>query len=89
MIAISVPRRANLMHSARRRIWIPSASRMSFTAADTLVLALDQARSLLDDGHLAAEAAVHLRKLEADVTAADDDEMTRQDIEISEDSLVR
>ena len=47
-----------------------------------LVLAMDQTRSLLDDGHLAAEAAVHLRELEADVTSADDDEVMRQDIEI-------
>jgi hypothetical protein len=49
-----------------------------------LVLAVDKTRSLLDDGHLAAEAAVHLRKLEADVTAADDDEVMRQDIEIQQ-----
>ena len=47
-----------------------------------LVLVLDQARSLLDDGHLAAEAPVHLREFEPDVAAADDDKVMRQDIEI-------
>jgi hypothetical protein len=37
------------------------------------VLARDQPRCHLDDGHLAAEAAENLRKLEADVAAAEDE----------------
>ena len=45
---------------------------------DVLVFAADQPRRLLDDRHLGAEAAVHLRELEADVAAADDDQMPRQ-----------
>ncbi len=42
---------------------------------DILVLAADEARPLLDDRHRRAEASVHLRELEADVAAADDDEV--------------
>ena len=56
----------------------PRASRIAATASrHVLVLARDQARPFLDDRDLAAEAAVHLRELEPDVAAADDDEMPR------------
>ena len=36
----------------------------------------------LDDGDLAAEAAEHLAELEADVAAADDDEMLGEEVEL-------
>ena len=44
-------------------------------ARHILVFARDQPRRHLDDGHAAAETAVHLRELEPDIAAADDDEM--------------
>ncbi len=47
-----------------------------------LILAQHQARTHLDDGHLAPEAAKHLSELEADVAASDDDQMRRQGIEL-------
>ena len=56
---------------------------------DVLVLARDQARPLLDDGHLGAEAAVHLREFEPDIAAADDDQMPRQRRAARIDVLVR
>ncbi len=39
------------------------------------VFAGDDMRRLFDHGDLRAEAAVHLREFEPDVTAADDDQM--------------
>ena len=47
-----------------------------------LVLAGDDARRHLDDGDAAAEAPVHLRELEADVAAADDDQVLGQEIDV-------
>ena len=47
-----------------------------------LVLAADQARAALDDGHFAAEAPIHLREFETDIAAADDDQMLRQEIDV-------
>ena len=47
-----------------------------------LVLALDKARPFLNDGHHAAKPPVHLREFERDIATTDDDEVTRQDIEI-------
>src|SRR5688500_10658385 len=40
---------------------------------NVLVFTLNQARPHLDDRHLAAEAAVHLSKLQTDIAAANDD----------------
>lgn len=40
-----------------------------------------QAGSLLDDGHIRAKPPVHLRELEANVAAADDDKMLRQPVQ--------
>ena len=40
---------------------------------DILVLAGGEPRPLLDDRHVSAEPAVHLRELECDVAASDDD----------------
>ena len=48
---------------------------------NVLVLAGDQARSLLDDGDLGAEAPVHLGEFEPDVAAADDHEMLGHPVE--------
>src|SRR6478672_1032266 len=42
----------------------------------------------LDDRDLGAEASIDLREFESDVTAADDDEMTRHGIQL-EDGRVR
>src|SRR5262249_9171102 len=49
---------------------------------DVLVLPRDQARPELDQGHLAAEAAIHLGEFESDVAAAQDDEMWRKKIDV-------
>src|SRR3954453_9726252 len=49
-----------------------------------LVLARDQPRRHLDDRHARAEAAVHLAELEADVAAADDDEVLRHEVDVHE-----
>ncbi len=58
---------------------MPSASRISLTAAETSASSRAISRGAhLDDGDLAAEAAVHLRELEPDIAAADDDQMPRQ-----------
>ena len=65
------------MHSAFRRTSMPSSVRMPPNRiGDVVVFAIDQARPFLDDGDLAAEAAEHLAELEADVAAADDDQMS-------------
>ena len=47
---------------------------------DVFVLAADEPRTHLDDRDLGAEATEHLTEFEADVAAADDDEMLRQEI---------
>ena len=49
-----------------------------------LVFVLDQPRAALDDRHLGAEAAVHLREFEPDIAAADDRQMPRQRVEIED-----
>ncbi len=49
---------------------------------DLLVFATDQPRPHLDDGHLGAEPAKHLSELEADVAAADDQEMPWHRVQI-------
>ena len=65
-----------LMHLAFSRTSMPSASRISATAArDILVLAPDQPIGHLDDRHFAAETPEHLAELEADIAAADDHQM--------------
>ena len=51
-------------------------------AGDVLVLARDQARCQLDHRHLTSEAAIDLREFEADVTAAQDDEMRGEKIDV-------
>ena len=43
---------------------------------DVLVLAPDQPIGHLDDRHFAAETPEHLTELEADIAAADDDQMS-------------
>ncbi len=47
-----------------------------------LIFALDQARTFFDDGHPGPKAPVHLAKLEADVAAANDDQVLRQEIHV-------
>ncbi len=46
---------------ALRRMWMPSASRISLMGCgDVFILMLDQARTFFDYGDFAAEAAIHL-----------------------------
>src|SRR5262249_3548362 len=49
---------------------------------DILVLMANEPRRHFDDRYLAAKAAVHLAEFEADIAAADDDEMARQKIDV-------
>ncbi len=78
------------MHSAPVRTAIPSRSRMSRIAGRHIfVLARDQPRRHLDDGDLAAEAAVHLPELEADVAAADDDQVLGQEVDLHHGAVGR
>ena len=49
---------------------------------DVFVLARDQARPEFDHGNFASEAAIGLREFKPDVTAAQDDEMRRQKIDV-------
>ncbi len=47
-----------------------------------LVLAANEPRRHFNDRYLAAKAAVHLAEFEADIAAADNDEMVRQKIDV-------
>ena len=49
---------------------------------DVLVLAPDQPRRHLDHRDLASEPPIHLGELEADVAAADDDEVRRHEVDV-------
>ena len=51
---------------------------------DVLVLPGGQPRTLLDDGDLGAEPAVHLGELQRDVAAADDHQMLWHDVEFED-----
>src|SRR5262249_8610217 len=51
---------------------------------DVRILALDELLSVRDDGHAAPEAAVRLGELEADIAAAEDDEMLGQPIDLEQ-----
>ena len=46
------------------------------------VIALDQPRPHLDDGHLTAQAPIHLPELQADVASADDDQVLREEVHL-------
>ncbi len=47
-----------------------------------VILVANQPRRHFDDRYLAAKAAVHLAEFEADIAAADNDEMVRQKIDV-------
>src|ERR1700758_2863314 len=49
---------------------------------DVLVLVANEPRRHFDDRYLAAKAAVHLAQFEADIAAADNDQMLRQKIDV-------
>ena len=49
---------------------------------NVVILATDQLGTHLDDRHFTAEAPIHLREFKPDVTAADYDEMLRQEVDI-------
>ena len=71
-----------LMHSASVRTVMPSLDENRPDGfRNVLVLTSDQARSLLDDRDVGAEAPVHLREFEPNVAAADDHEMLRYPVE--------
>ena len=68
--------------SAETTMSMPSSPRMlSDLFRHVGVLAPGELRSVLDDGHAAAEAAVGLRQFEADIAAAEHDQMRRQIVE--------
>ena len=70
---------AKRMHSAWVRMRTPSSSRMRRTASETSGSSRPMTwRPLLDHRHLGAQAAEGLGELEADVAAADDDEVAGQ-----------
>jgi hypothetical protein len=52
--------------------------------ADVFILAADEPRSPLNQCHVAPEAAIDLGKLEADVAAADHDQVLRQFVELEQ-----
>src|SRR5216684_5031031 len=52
------------------------------SARDILVLARDQVRRELDDGDFASEAAIGLRKFEADIAPPEHDQMRGQKIHV-------
>src|SRR5215469_18643260 len=49
---------------------------------DFLVFPADESRRHLDNGHAAAEPPVHLRELQSDIAASDDDQMLGQEIDV-------
>src|SRR5579871_1387186 len=49
---------------------------------DFFIFAADQARPHFDDGDPAAKAPEHLRELEADIAATDDDQMLGQKVDV-------
>src|SRR6266513_1311709 len=49
---------------------------------NVFVFAVNQARSPLHNGHLTAEAAIHLSKLQSHVAAADDDQVLGQKVHV-------
>src|SRR6187200_2895914 len=51
-------------------------------ARDILILAGDETRRGLDDRHSASETAIELRKFEADIAAAEDNQMRGQKIDV-------
>src|SRR5207244_8560640 len=51
---------------------------------NVVVLAAEEAGTALQDGHLAAEAAIHLREFERDVAAAEDDEVGGERVEVDD-----
>ena len=86
----STPTAMHLLRAGSK--WMHSAFRRTVDAfrfqnlldgcGDVFVLVRDQARAFLDDGDFAAEAAEHLPELQADVAAADDHQVARQDVEL-------
>src|SRR5438046_2739359 len=49
---------------------------------NVFVLTCNQPRSDLDDGHFAAKTPKHLSEFDADITAAQDDQVARQKVDI-------
>ena len=85
-----VPCAATLRHSAfEPHVDALGLEDLLHRLRDVLVLARDQARRHLDDGDRAAEAAEHLPELEADVAAADHDQVLRHEVDVHHRLLVR
>ena len=69
---------------------MPSRSRISRIAADTSSSSRAMSRGAISTiVTCAAEAAVHLGELEADVAAADDDQVRGQEVDVQHRGLVR
>src|ERR1035437_633108 len=56
---------------------------------DVGILAIEQLARGLDNGHAAAEAAKHLPKLQADVTASENEQMLRNGVQLHDGSAVK
>src|SRR5262249_50749942 len=54
---------------------------------DVGIFAPDQSRPFFDYGHQAAEAAIHLGELEADIAAADDDQVPGKRFQLEDGSV--
>ena len=73
------------MHSALRRISIPSASRISRIASRNVrVFPAGQARRLLDHSDRGAQAPENLSELEPDIASSDDDKAPGQGVELEQ-----
>ena len=57
--------------------------------SDVVVLATDQSRPHFDNGDATAETSVHLREFEANVAAADNDEVRRHEVDIHHGDVVK
>ncbi len=81
--AISSPRFARLMHFAFRRRFTPSflhdlLNRQRYV----FILTRNQSWRHFNNRDLAAESAKHLAKFQADIAAADDRQMPRQEVNV-------
>src|SRR5215471_18228860 len=82
LATISSPRLARLMHCIEPDLDALALDDVFDRRRHVLVLVANEPRRHFDDRHPAAKAAVHLAKFEADIAAADNDEMARQKIDV-------
>ena len=53
------------------------------------VFTRDEPRPFFDHRHHATETAIHLRELEADITAPDDDQVLRENVQLENRGVVQ